>query len=520
MMRRAVHTLLLLLPVLSGILLASCCPEDPFIPTRVPGTTDSANQAYLRFIVVDPDIAPVRAMLDDVPIFCQPLGSFEFPEEVYEAQYWPVDTAATELSFTFANGTTVAMETVDLRKGSYQTAFLYASGSGHDILMTTDDPQNVPGNAEIRYRLVNFAQGAPNVDIIFEKNPSPGETQVVNNLGYGDTTAFLVQSTGTLPDGKSLTVVDAQTGDTIIRIPTMVLFGASVNTLVMLGEVRPQGDDKFIYFNALQDSRAFDNPGEYCGAPVPLLAGVRLYGGLPIGLEISALRFLNATNSGDTTLDLALKSVFGQEWPEGFRRNFPGQNAVTRVAPLGSDPVRSDKGYFFLSSLLESEYPYRVEIATHEIWNTLPQPVIAGPNDFAIERGRRYTVIAYGSLAAGGTDAVTLFDRTPEPPPGSVGVRFFHAGFGALQGERYRIEIGGAQSPLMSYGQAPDPLSQSFVASASNAVTIRVLEEDGDLLHAQSNVVLEAGKTYIVVLSWGSRGDELQVNAIDEDVVD
>jgi hypothetical protein len=289
----------------------------------------------------------------------------------------------------------------------------------------------------------------------------------------------------------------------------------------MLGEVRPQGDEKFIYFNALQDSRAFDAPKEYCGAPVPLLQGVRLYGGLPIGLEISALRFLNATNSGDSTLDLALKSVFGQGWPEGFRRNFPGQAAaVAVVAPLGSDPAGSDKGYFFLSSLLESEYPYRVEIHTQPFTSSDPQPVVAGPNNFKIEQGRRYTVIAFGSVAGGQADAVTLFDRTPEPPPGSVGLRFFHAGFGSLQSQRYRIEIAGARSPLMSYGQAPDPIAQSFVAPASGSATIRVLEEDGDLLHAQSNVLLEAGKTYIVVLSWGPRGDMLQVNAIDEDVVD
>lgn len=501
---------------------SACCPEDPFVPTPPTVEADSARQAYLRIVITDFELQPVRVNLDEVPLFCAPLGAFDYPEEVYEAQYWPVDTAGQTLSFTRASGATLASIDVDLPKGSYHTAYLYrTTGGGYDVLVTEDDPTVKPGLGSVRFRIANFAIGTPAVDIIFQNKRVPADVVRIDDLGYGDTTAYLTQSIGQLPDGKSLTVVNAQSGDTIIVVPTVVFFGDAVNTLVMVGTIRPQGTEKFIYFNALQDFRSVTTPPTYCNETLPLLPGVPLYGTIPIGLELAALRFVNAVSSGDTTLDLTLQSQFGEGFPDRFRRNFPGQEDVIQVSALGSGNTRSLRDYFFLSNLLERNYPFRVEVHIAPPWDAATvQPVLVPSKPFEIEGGGRYTVIAYGPNSVGEAETALLIDQTPRPPSGSAAVRFFHGAFGSHRGGELRLRVNGAVGPAMGYGDAPGPLDDSFVVPASTSSTLSVLDAAGNVIATESDIRIDPNTTYTVILSRGPNGDRLLLTAIDENVVD
>ena len=506
------------------LLLSSCCPEDPFVPTPPDVQIDSARQSYLRLVVADFDLQPVYSRLDGEQIFCAPLAAFDFPEEIYEAQYWPVDTAATQLSFTDIGGNTLASSPIELTKGRYQTAYLYRLESGgHDIIVTEDLPFAKPGLSTNRFRVVNFAKDAPPVNVLFQNNRNPADSLLITNLGYGDTTAYLDQSIGTAPDGKSLTVTSALTGDTIITIPRLLFFGDAVNTLVMAGRIRATGDDKFFFFNVLQDFRNTTTPPTSCNQAIQLLGGRPLYGTLPIKLEISALRFFNAVSSGDTLLDLALRSEqFGEPFPDKFRRNFPGQDgAVINVAPLGSGDPREDRGYFFLSPLLEQDYPFRVEEHIGDPWDPgVIQPVLVGRKELTLEGGQRYTVIAFGPKEQGSAGSVYLLDRTPTPPPGMAGFRFFHAAHGPLAVADLRLRANGVTGPASRYGEQIDPVTGSFNASASSGSTLEVLDTDDQVVASASNVTIDPNQTYLVILSRGPNGDELVLTAHDDRIVD
>src|SRR5690606_13968839 len=123
-------TLLTGFAVLLGLVIGSCCPEDPFVPTPPSVVPDSSRQAYLRIVVADFDLAPVYVELDSSRLFCAPLAAFDYPEDVYEAQYWPVDTASSSISFVRTNGSVLVSENISLKKNSYQTAYLYRKPSG------------------------------------------------------------------------------------------------------------------------------------------------------------------------------------------------------------------------------------------------------------------------------------------------------------------------------------------------------------------------------------------------------
>ena len=516
--------LLSIFTLLFIVLLGSCCPEDPFLPTPPDVVIDSTRQSYLRLVVADFDLQPVHSRLDGEQIFCAPLAAFDYPEEIYEAQYWPVDTSASLLSFSDLGGNTLASTPIELTKGRYQTAYLYRlEGGGHGIIVTEDLPFAKPGLSTNRFRVVNFAKDAPPVNVLFQNNNNPADTLLITNLGYGDTTAYLDQSIGAPPEGKSLTVTSSITGDTIITIPRLLFFGDAVNTLVMVGRIRATGDDKFFFFNVLQDFRSTTVPPTSCDQAVQLLGGRPLYGTIPIKLEISALRFFNAVSSGSTLLDLALRSEqFGDPFPDKFRRNFPGQDgAVIDVAPLGSGDPRSDRGYFFLSPLLEQDYPFRVEEHIGPPWDPgIIQPVLVGRKDLTLEGGQRYTVIAFGPKVPGSAGSVYLVDRAPSPPPGMAGFRFFHGAHGPLAVAGLRLRANGVVGPTSSYGEQIDPMTGSFNASASAGSTLEVLDSDDQVVASASNVAIDADQTYLVILSRGPNGDELVLTAHDDSIVD
>lgn len=494
----------LLLSLLGSLLLWSCCPEDPFVPTKPDIPFDSSKQAYLRVVIADPEASPLYVMTDGDTVFSAPLGFFDYPEEVYEAQFWPVDTATQELSFMEPGGNVLASLPVSLPKNSYHTAYLYRDGAAHRIILTSDDPKAAVPNDQVRYRIVNLSLESPAVDIIFT-DKSSGNQYTVSDLGYGDTTAFLTQPAALQ---KELLVRQSGTNAEIINIPSVLLPGGGIVTLVMTGRLRPRGDEKFIYFNNFTDSRLDNETG--------------LYGGLPFGVELTSLRFINLVGYADSTLDLALEDTrFGCDFPDCFRRNFPGQSkSVIAVGPLGIDPAFAEKGYFFLSTLLYSEFPYRVEVHRLDVGITSEeQTVLVERKPLPVEANRRYTVVAFGPFVQGQADAVTIFDRTPAPPAGQVNARFFHGAYGPLQGENLRLRIGGVTSPAMSYGQAPDPLTQFFTLPASGSATVEVLNGAGTVVHTQTGVQFSPNKTYTIFLSRGPDGTGLLVKGVADDVV-
>lgn len=488
-----------------ALFLWSCCPEDPFVATNQPDIPlDSAKQAFLRVVVADPDITPVNVLVDGENTFSSPIGYFDYPEAVYEAQFWPVDTAATELSFAMPDGSIVAATSVSFPKGSYHTAYLYRQNGMHRIIVTTDNPTAGPDIGSVRFRIVNLSLESPTVDITFRDKQS-GEEFIVDDLGYGDTTAILTQTAALQ---KELYVTESGSGRRIIALPSVLLPGGSVLTLVMTGRLRPRGDEKFLFFNNFTDSRLDAQNG--------------LYGSLPLALELTALRFVNLVGYADSTLDLTLKDTrFGCDFPDCFRRNFPGQpDAVIDVAGLGADPAKAEKGYFFLSTLLYKSIPYRVEVHSLDISVTSQrQTVLVPEKPFDLESSKRYTVVAFGEFDESRADAVTIFDRTPPPPAGQVNVRFFHGAFEGLRNEQLQARVNGVTGPMMSYGTSPDPITDSYTVSPSPTGTIEILDESGTVVHTETNVEFRADKTYTIFLSRGPAGNGLQVKAVSDDVV-
>lgn len=488
--------------LLSALLFAACCPEDPFIPTNDnPTPIDSTKTSFLRVIIADPNIDPVNVTLDGEPLFSQSLGFFDYPEDIYEAQFWRVDSGTSELAFTIPGQSPLATQSITLQDGSYHTAYLFLDGSQYKILLTTDDPTNKPGPANVRYRIVNLAVGAPTVDVRFANDPP-----VVQNLAYGDTTEILTRTAGFVSGG--MTVTESQSDRVIFQVADILLSGDAVITLVLGGKLRPLGDERLVFLSIFQDSR--------------FSSETQLYGGLPLPFELLALRFINLIPTGDSTLDLTLyDEQFGGDFPQNFRRNFPNQREATiNVAPLGTDSARSQKGYFFLSTFLYTALPYRVEITNQaSVGTTGIQTVLVPRVEFPIQSNRRYTVVAYGPFAAGQAKAVTIFDRVPPPSAGQVGLRFFHGDYQAHQTEQLQIRVNGMTSPLMSYGEAPDPLTQSFEAPAGSGVSVDVLNPSGFVIHTESGVNLKAGTSYTFFLSRGPSGTDLELTPIAEEVI-
>ena len=503
-MTRSIPTILLSL--LGSILFWSCCPEDPFVATKIPVIPeDSAKQAYLRVIIIDPDITPVNVAVDGEAMFTAPVGHLDYPEEVYEAQFWPVDTAARELTFAAPGETPLATTAISCPTGSYQTAYLFKDDIGqHQILLTNDNPKSVPGISEVRYRIVNLARQSPTVDILF-KDQSSGKEFKVEDLGFGDTTAILTQTSSLQ---KELKVVNSNTGEEIIALPNVLLPGSSVVTLVMAGELRPRGNDKFFFFNIFTDSRLDDKTD--------------LYGSLPLPLELVAVRFINLVGYADSTLDLALEDkLYGCDFPECFRRNLPKQNeAVIAVAPLGTDPQYAEKGYFFLSKLLDIANMFRVEVHSLEFYDTSDkQTVLVSKQAFDSKPSGRYTFVAFGPFDQSQAQATIVEDLTPAPAAGMVNVRFFHGAYASFPSEKLQIRISGQTGPLMEYGQAPSPQSMFMTTGPTASANVQVLDESGAVVHTQNAVEFKADKTYTVFLSEGPDGNGLFLKPLAEDVV-
>ena len=71
----------------------------------------------------------------------------------------------------------------------------------------------------------------------------------------------------------------------------------------------------------------------------------------------------------------------------------------------------------------------------------------------------------------------------------------------------------------MSYGEAPDPITQSFNTSASTGVSVDVLNESGSVVHTENGIDLEEGVAYTLFLSRGPDGSGLLLTAVSEEVI-
>ncbi|MBK8911871.1 MAG: DUF4397 domain-containing protein [Chlorobi bacterium] len=126
-----------------GLLLASCSPDDPFVPTPKPDDTvvDLKGKAFLRVVHASPDAPNVTVLLAGQPLFGNtPQQYLFFQTNINEAKYYPVDTTgAAGKTLAFLNaGALVAQTTARMDSGAYYTAYLYGVSGDYRVLLTAD----------------------------------------------------------------------------------------------------------------------------------------------------------------------------------------------------------------------------------------------------------------------------------------------------------------------------------------------------------------------------------------------
>ncbi len=519
--RHRLHSILnsLLLPtlVLASLLasaLASCSPEDPYVPTAPIDTVRRVNGAFLRVINAAADNPRADVLVDGKKFFALPQGYLDFSETNNNARYYPVDSNAAAIVFKAPGGAEIAGGALRLKARQYYTAYLHGNATrGYRVLVTSDSIElsTVPGKS-VKYRVVNLAPDSPPIDI---KQDSANTSPVVTDLGYGQASAY-VASKEYLPRGTGLWIYDHATGTEIRAVtpPYIVLPPNATFTLVLTGNAQPRGDDAFLNFSAFQESY--------------LSTADSLRGSPPININFCAARFVNAVASGDSLLDVTFYDPSNEfRENENFRRNLVGQpQTMEGVASLGLAGQPTHRHYFYISMLIRQEFPYRVEY--HQTWRpaTTGDPVVYRRQDAFLGRvefkpavNKRYTIVAYGPYNKDSARTALLVDNTPAPPAGMVQVRFFNAAFGAAyQGKRLRLRINGGTTPTPTlYGEVPAALN-SFTTSPGSP-TAEVLDETGAVIHTQTldATPLKADKAYTLFLTRGAFGNTLYLHALAED---
>jgi hypothetical protein len=491
----------LFLGLLAAFWFTSCCPEDPFVPTRPPVVIDSNAQGFVRFVIADPDIEDVEIMAGDSILFDSTLGYLDYPEGVYEAEFWPIDTGDINIRFIGTGGAPVASRQFHLVANTYRTVYLFQDGDEHGTTVTFDDPTNSPGSSQVRYRIVNMAVGAPPVSVKFNN-----EDPAVTGVAYGDTSAIVTRSSSIT---DSMVVTRTSDGAEILKLPNVVLFGDAVLTLVLTGKLNPRGNEPMLFLAVFQDQKRNEE--------------TKLFGDLPLSIRLCAVRFVNLVSSGDSTLDLTFRDdQFGTSWPDNFRRNFAGQLAVLNRAPITTDPSSWESRYFFHGTFFSPDKPYRVEIKTLPFWQDATygsQPVLVQQHPFTIVADARFTVAAYGPFEQGQAEATTIRDNPNNPPADRVGLRFFHGSFRDHQSDVLRLRVQGSTGPGMAYGDAPVAPNDEFYTSASSGATMEVIDEQNQVVFTQSGIALEPDKTYSVFFSDGKYGNEPAIAVVSDDVV-
>lgn len=510
---RSLRLFLLLLPVLFlGI--SSCCEEDPFIPTKTGPVVDRSRSAFVRIIHASATAPGVVVTIDGEELFGGATQEYlGFKTGVNEGKYYPMDTSYRRIAFRSSGGELAALDDMDLVKGGFYTIYLYGDAKGFGVMRTRDTVTPTPGTCCVKLRVVNLAPGSPDLDIHLEKD-GPA---VVENVRYATVKEYEVITRSSASSG--LYVKKDGTDSTIFGVPPpyIILPTDAVITLVMTGSLEPKGDDPFLSLGIFSEGYLDRRDS--------------LYGNSIIPINFAAVRFANLVPlTPDSSLSVSfLDSTYGKDYAmnQFFRRNLPGQDPVlTQVYPLGNDKtlgMQQIRPYMLLANLLTSRYPYRIELGTRRASEgPTEQPVLAEKSpgrgfDFTIEPNRRYTIVAFGPKVVGQARTVILNDNTRAPSSdASITFRFFHGGLGAdTQNRRLRVRINGVDSPLMSYGDAPD--GRLAVEAPAGATRIELFDESGALLHTETlPKAMSGGQAYTIFLSRGAFGNSLVLTEVSE----
>jgi hypothetical protein len=510
------RSLLLALGLTLALICGACTPEDPFYPTLPPV---SHAAAFVRIIHAASEAPPAVVYVGDAPFFGgTPQQYLYFSTGVNEAKYYPIDTSLKTISFR-ANGGSLATASIDLKKGLFYTAYLYGSPNNYHVLLTNDTVAPPPDASHTLVRVVHLSPDAGDLDVKLGDVQSTAPT-IISCLQFGHASSYILQPANTtFGKGTGLYVDDCSTKDFIFGVPPpyVLMPGATIATIVLTGNKQPSGNQTFLSTSAFIESR---------------LNADSLYGGLPLQLAFTAIRFANliAAAADDPAnpqlIDISFLDSTAKDWAPNdyFRRNLTGQENVRSVAPLGNanDFVRGlqpIRGYFQLGMIYKTWWPYRVEKNTVENsqWHADPQPVLVGKQTYLWQSGKRFTIVAYGPLNKDSAHSKVLYDNTPAPVSASnIRFRFFHGGY-KLADKLLRIRIGTSTSKAMAYGDVP--VGEESVEGPASADKIELLDESGTVIHLEpmSAGYLVGGKAYTIFLSEGAFGTYPVLTAVSDD---
>lgn len=508
------------------LLLGGCSPEDPFVATRQ-DTIRLQDVSFLRVIHASSDDIAVTVRLDTVGLFGNaPQRYLYFARPGNEGKYYPVDTAASQISFLNSSGSVVATAPVRFRRGAFYSAYLYGPRDQMRVLLTTDTvaPPDRNSATPSKIKLVNLVPDSPPLSLRFgDASVNP----ILRDVAYGTSSNYApsrVIETGTV----DLSIIDATSGSVLYTLQKSFVFitAGATYCLVVSGKIRPTGNESFLAVAAFNES-AFDTRDS-------------LFGAAPFRYFFAAVRLVNLV-PGDSTLDVTFYDANAEfAANDHYRRTLytgtPG--TLDSVHTLGH-PGLAGAGYdnFFgeyrvLGYNVNRDLRFRVEY--HQPWQPgqpggsnpydyRRQDIFAPDTSFLFEESKRYTILAYGpyqqASAPGLGRRTVMMDDTPPPPPGMAQVRLFHGGYGdPVQSQELRIRIAGSSTPIGSRYGIPPPGFAS-VAVPVGSVVVEIIDAGGTVVHTQtmSDTPLEAGKSYTMFLSRGVGGNDLFLYALSEE---
>ncbi len=518
-MNRLTH----LLPILLLSLLAACTPDDPFIASPLPeDTVDLNTVAFLRVVHASDDAPAASVVVGGAPMFNNaPQQYLRFTTGGNEAKYYPVDSSknGTATTIEFRSGTTtIASGSMTLQRGGYYSAYLYGIDGDYDVLITADTLFPKPSADSARYRVVNLSPDSPALQVRQGTEEPAKAPVVIDRITYGRASGYVRSKAHPIGAGTGLYLYDADKSAEVLRIdpPFIILPGEAVFTIVTTGYTKPTGESEFIHPSLFQENRA------------PAI-NERLYGGLPIGIQLGALRLINLVANGDTvSVDLSILDNLRQEI---YARNEYYRKDLTRSHPVVWQKYHAElqkttdtvTPYFMLSLLLRNQYPYQIEI--HKFQSDYGERLYAyqtrmvdGPrNDLVMAPNQRYSVYVYGPFDTTKAKSVAVHDNVPSPTPGFTRVRLFHGSFKDST-RSVSVRVAGATGKQMTYGEAPDGVTGSFEVTPG-VHDVEVLDQAGNVIHTQRDIRFDANTSYMLAFSNGWTGDVRMITAVSENVI-
>ena len=503
-----------------GLLLASCSPDDPFVPTPKPDDTvvDLKGKAFLRVVHASPDAPNATVLLAGKPLFGNtPQQYLFFQTNINEAKYYPVDTTgAAGKTLAFLNaGTLVAQATARMDSGAYYTAYLYGVSGDYRVLLTADTLFPTPAIDSARYRIIHLSPDAGTVNVKVG-DPKESAKLVITNLSYGQASAYVNSRSYILGQGTGLYVIDAATGKGLFDLPTpfVNLPGTAAFTIVMTGNAKPKGEQPFLFFNLFQENRGPDNN--------------KLYGGLPFRIDFGAVRTVNLAATRDSALTTTFydpNRLAKYATNEYYRRDFTPSQGTVYNRPFWekiTDVEEKHGPYFLLSLLFRRDWPYRVEIhrpyTDYNIFNfEYSTPLVDGPQPLKMEPNNRYTIYVSGPFDTTKARSTVVRDNLPVPSGGNVRLRFFHAGFND-SAITLQLRVSGVATPLQSYAAAPSNTAAASVQVAAGTITAQVVDASGNVVASRNGIPLQAGNNYMIAYSNDHDGNGRVISVIPEEV--